>query len=94
MNIKVINLIFRNIKILNPAPIIIILNIILINKIILYSDKKIIANPPLLYSTLNPDTSSDSPSAKSKGARLVSANEEAKRQNLRGKHTIINHKYF
>jgi len=43
-------------------------------KIILpYSDKKIIANPPLLYSVLNPDTNSDSPSAKSKGARLVSA---------------------
>jgi hypothetical protein len=38
-----------------------------------YSDKKIMANPPLLYSVLNPETSSDSPSAKSKGARLVSA---------------------
>ena len=29
-----------------------------------------------LYSTLNPDTNSDSPSAKSKGARLVSAKVE------------------
>lgn len=38
-----------------------------------YSDKKIKANPPLLYSILNPETNSDSPSAKSKGARLVSA---------------------
>jgi hypothetical protein len=28
---------------------------------------------PLLYSVLNPDTNSDSPSAKSKGVRLVSA---------------------
>jgi len=28
------------------------------------------------YSTLNPDTNSDSPSAKSKGLRLVSAIEE------------------
>ena len=43
------------------------------NIIFPYSDKKIIANPPLLYSVLKPDTNSDSPSAKSKGARLVSA---------------------
>ena len=35
---------------------------------------KIRANPTLPYSTLNPDTSSDSPSAKSKGVRLASAN--------------------
>lgn len=34
---------------------------------------KINANNPLLYSTLNPETSSDSPSAKSNGVRLVSA---------------------
>jgi hypothetical protein len=31
------------------------------------------ANRPLLYSTLNPDTNSDSPSAKSNGVRFVSA---------------------
>jgi hypothetical protein len=43
------------------------------NIILPYSDKKIIAKPPLLYSVLNPETNSDSPSAKSKGARLVSA---------------------
>lgn len=34
---------------------------------------KINAKLPLLYSILNPDTISDSPSAKSKGARFVSA---------------------
>jgi hypothetical protein len=34
---------------------------------------KISANNPLLYSTLKPETNSDSPSAKSKGVRLVSA---------------------
>lgn len=46
-------------------------------KIILeYSDKNKIANPPLPYSTLNPDTNSDSPSAKSKGERLVSATKD------------------
>jgi hypothetical protein len=47
--------------------------IILIAKILVYSAIKISANTPLLYSTLNPDTSSDSPSAKSKGVRFVSA---------------------
>jgi len=45
----------------------------LIIKILAYSAMKIRANIPLLYSTLNPDTSSDSPSAKSKGVRFVSA---------------------
>lgn len=42
-------------------------------KILAYSAIKIKANLPALYSVLNPETSSDSPSAKSKGARLVSA---------------------
>jgi hypothetical protein len=41
-----------------------------------YSAIKIKANPTLPYSMLKPETSSDSPSAKSKGVRLVSANEE------------------
>lgn len=45
----------------------------LIAKILVYSAIKIKANKPLLNSTLNPDTNSDSPSAKSKGVRLVSA---------------------
>lgn len=44
-----------------------------INKIVAYSAKNNIANNPPPNSTLNPETSSDSPSAKSKGARLVSA---------------------
>jgi hypothetical protein len=42
-------------------------------KILAYSAIKIKANPSLPYSTLNPETSSDSPSAKSKGVRFVSA---------------------
>lgn len=45
----------------------------LINKILAYSAIKINANIPALYSTLNPDTNSDSPSAKSNGVRFVSA---------------------
>ena len=47
---------------------------ILIARILVYSAMKISAKGPLLYSVLNPDTSSDSPSARSKGVRLVSAN--------------------
>jgi hypothetical protein len=53
-------------------------------RILAYSAIKIKANPPLLYSTLNPETSSDSPSAKSKGVRLVSANLEVNHIKARG----------
>lgn len=49
---------------------------ILNNRIIKYSAIKIIANLLLLYSVLNPETSSLSPSAKSKGVRFSSATEE------------------
>lgn len=46
-------------------------------KIILaYSAIKIRANITLPYSILNPETNSDSPSAKSNGVRLVSAIQE------------------
>lgn len=46
---------------------------ILMNRILPYSAMNRRANSPPPYSMLKPDTSSDSPSAKSKGARLVSA---------------------
>jgi hypothetical protein len=45
----------------------------LIIKILAYSAIKIRANVDLLYSVLNPETNSDSPSAKSNGVRFVSA---------------------
>lgn len=45
----------------------------LIIRIFAYSAIKINANIPPLNSVLNPDTSSDSPSAKSNGVRFVSA---------------------
>jgi len=45
----------------------------LINRMLAYSAMKMSANIPALYSTLNPETNSDSPSAKSNGVRLVSA---------------------
>lgn len=54
----------------------IIVEIILKINILMYSAKKIMANHPPIYSTLNPETSSDSPSAKSNGLRLVSAKQE------------------
>lgn len=41
-----------------------------------YSARKNSANGPAAYSTLKPDTSSDSPSVRSNGARLVSARVE------------------
>lgn len=47
-----------------------------ISRILAYSARKNKAKGPPAYSTLNPDTSSDSPSVKSNGARLVSANVE------------------
>jgi len=49
---------------------------ILIKIILAYSAIKIKANITLPYSILNPDTNSDSPSAKSNGVRLVSAMQE------------------
>jgi len=47
--------------------------------------KKINANPPAEYSTLNPETNSDSPSAKSNGVRLVSAKQVTKNNKHKGK---------
>jgi len=46
---------------------------ILMMRILAYSAIKMRANPPALYSMLKPETSSDSPSAKSNGVRFVSA---------------------
>lgn len=42
----------------------------------MYSAMKNSANGPAAYSTLKPETSSDSPSVRSKGARFVSARVE------------------
>jgi hypothetical protein len=59
----------------------------LINRMLAYSAKKIKAN-----STLNPETSSDSPSAKSKVVRLVSAKQEINQINDKGREIKIIHK--
>lgn len=59
--------------------------------ILAYSAKKNRAKGPAAYSTLNPDTSSDSPSVKSNGARLVSASVEINHIMASGHAGIINH---
>jgi len=54
-------------------------------KILPYSAINRRAKPTLPYSILKPDTNSDSPSAKSKGVRLVSAREIINHSPRRGK---------
>lgn len=49
---------------------------VFIKRMLPYSARKNKAKGPPAYSTLNPDTSSDSPSVRSKGARFVSARVE------------------
>lgn len=49
---------------------------VFISMMLAYSARKNRANGPAAYSTLNPETSSDSPSVRSNGARLVSARVE------------------
>lgn len=49
---------------------------VFISRMLAYSARKNSVNSPALYSTLNPDTSSDSPSVRSNGARFVSASVE------------------
>ena len=58
-------------------------------KIFKYSAIKIRANVDLLYSVLKPETNSDSPSAKSKGVRLVSAKVVVNQTKNKGKHKNI-----
>lgn len=58
-----------------------------------YSAKKNRANGPPVYSTLKPETSSDSPSVKSNGARFVSAKVEINHMLAKGQVGKINHKF-
>jgi len=69
----------------NQPPKNIIVQKLLINIIEPYSAKKNKANPILAYSTLKPETSSDSASGRSKGARFVSANKLIKNIKNKGK---------
>lgn len=72
----VIIIITLNVNIENGDIKNIFVEISLIIIIFIYSAKKISANQPPIYSTLKPDTNSDSPSAKSKGLRFVSAKQD------------------
>lgn len=56
-----------------------------------YSARKNRANGPAAYSTLKPDTSSDSPSVRSNGARFVSASVEMYHIIARGQEEKIRH---
>lgn len=55
-----------------------------IRRMLAYSARKNSAKGPPAYSTLNPDTNSDSPSVRSKGARFVSARVEIYHMAARG----------
>lgn len=61
--------------------------------ILAYSARKNNANGPAAYSTLKPETNSDSPSVRSKGARLVSAKVEINHIIIRGHVDINNHEF-
>lgn len=63
---------------------------VFMRRILAYSARKNRANGPPAYSTLKPDTSSDSPSVRSKGARLVSARVEMYHIAARGQAGRIN----
>lgn len=56
-----------------------------------YSAKKKRAKGPPAYSTLKPETSSDSPSVRSKGARFVSARVDTYHMAARGNAGRISH---
>lgn len=60
--------------------------------ILAYSARKNRANGPAAYSTLNPETNSDSPSVRSNGARLVSARVEINHIMARGHVGKISHR--
>lgn len=57
---------------------------VFIRRILAYSARKKRAKGPPAYSTLNPETNSDSPSVRSKGARFVSARVEIYHMAARG----------
>lgn len=63
---------------------------VFISRMFAYSAKKKRAKGPPAYSTLKPETSSDSPSVRSKGARLVSARVEIYHIAARGQAGKIN----
>lgn len=66
--------------------------IVFIIRILAYSARKNRANGPPAYSTLNPETNSDSPSVRSNGARFVSARVEIYHIMAKGHAGISSHR--
>lgn len=64
---------------------------VFIRRMLAYSARKNSAKGPPAYSTLKPETSSDSPSVRSKGARFVSARVEIYHIAARGQAGISSH---
>lgn len=62
---------------------------VFISMMLAYSARKKRAKGPAAYSTLKPETSSDSPSVRSKGARLVSASVDTYHIMARGQQAKI-----
>lgn len=73
------------------APINKVAERVFMSRMLAYSARKKRAKGPPAYSTLNPDTSSDSPSVRSKGARFVSARVEMYHIVAKGQAGRINH---
>lgn len=65
-----------------------------ISRMFIYSAIKNRAKGPAAYSTLNPETSSDSPSVRSNGARFVSARVDTNHIMARGQVGRINQIFF
>lgn len=78
-------------RIVREEPINRVAERVFINRMFAYSARKNRANGPPAYSTLNPDTNSDSPSVRSNGARLVSASVEINHIAARGQAGRISH---
>ena len=100
MNIYVISIIFilniiGMVKVpMDVLPKNIILIRALISSMLVYSARNSNVNSVAEYSTLNPDTSSDSLSVKSNGVRFVSASLLISNIVKAGNNGIINQQYF
>ena len=86
ISVKVVNC---GVNIFSGPPKKMIAEIVFINIMLAYSARKNKANGPPAYSTLKPETSSDSPSVKSNGERLVSARVETYHMRARGQDGIM-----
>lgn len=64
---------------------------VFMRRMLAYSARKKRAKGPPAYSTLKPETSSDSPSVRSKGARFVSARVEMYHMAARGQAGASSH---